>query len=47
MTLATKFHAAFLNAFEQMRRRFDDRKWESKWKTKDFSQLMIYDPQPG
>jgi hypothetical protein len=46
MTSATDFHTAFLKVFEQKRKRFDDAQWQSNWtNTKDWSQLMIYDPE--
>ena len=36
----------FLKAFEQMRERFDNAQWQSIWTdTKDWSQVMIYDPE--
>lgn len=45
MKHATDFYTAFLQAFGRMKIRFDDAQWESRWtNTKDWSKLMIYDP---
>jgi len=45
MKQAIDFYTAFIQAFEKMTIRFDDAQWKSKWiNTKDWSKLMIYDP---